>query len=192
MCEENAVDKLMDFDFAGIASEVEAALAFKARNADPRLQPSYSRILYTWYTRRGDYRNGMNHFLSLIFLLRLFIASLTMYQRARKLRDLITDNRSFIALAEDQLESLSVAINALYLVDEKSAWILMPVIPDPVCFSSFDCMSCLYTLNDSLDNVRNFRNMSQRPSIFQVNMMPKSSIWPIWNTIVLFFKLKST
>lgn len=58
MCEENAVQKLMNFDFVGIASEVEAALAFKARNADPRLRPSYSRILYTWYTRRGDYRNG--------------------------------------------------------------------------------------------------------------------------------------
>ncbi|KAF8914143.1 nucleoporin Nup120/160-domain-containing protein [Gymnopilus junonius] len=115
MCEENAVDTFMKFDFAGITSEVEAALAFKARNADPRLRPSYSQVLYTWYTRRGDYRN----------------ASLAMYQRARKLRDLITDSRSFIALAEDQLESLSVAINALYLVDDKSAWVLMPVIPDP-------------------------------------------------------------
>ncbi|KDR83495.1 hypothetical protein GALMADRAFT_55353 [Galerina marginata CBS 339.88] len=118
MCEESAVEKLMDFDFAGIASEVEAALAFKARNADPRLRPCYSRILYTWYTRRGDYRNGK-------------YASLTMYQRARKLRDVITDHRSFKVLAEDQLESLSVAINALYLVDEKFSWILMPVIPDP-------------------------------------------------------------
>ncbi|KAF8974708.1 nucleoporin Nup120/160-domain-containing protein [Flammula alnicola] len=115
MCEENAVDKLMTFDFAGIASEVEAALAFKARNADPRLRPSYSGILYTWYTRRGDYRN----------------ASLTMYQRARKLQDVITDATSFISLAEDQLEALSVAINALNLVDEKMAWVLMPVVSDP-------------------------------------------------------------
>jgi len=58
MCEDNAVAKLMTFDFAGVASEIESALAFKARNADPRLRPCYSRILYTWYTRRGDYRNG--------------------------------------------------------------------------------------------------------------------------------------
>ncbi|KAF9569446.1 hypothetical protein CPC08DRAFT_678255 [Agrocybe pediades] len=115
MCEENAVEKLMSFDFAGVASEVEAALAFKVRNADPRLRPCYSRILYTWYTRKGDYRN----------------ASLTMYQRARKLQDIITDSQAFIALAEDQLESLSVAINALYLVDEKFAWVVMPVVPDP-------------------------------------------------------------
>ena len=58
MCEENAVERLMAFEFAGISSEVEAVVAFKARNADPRLRPCYSRILYTWYTRRGDYRNG--------------------------------------------------------------------------------------------------------------------------------------
>ena len=58
MCEENAVEKLVAFEFAGISSEVEAVLAFKARNADPRLRPCYSRILYTWYIRRGDYRNG--------------------------------------------------------------------------------------------------------------------------------------
>ncbi|KAF8204833.1 nucleoporin Nup120/160-domain-containing protein [Pholiota molesta] len=114
MCEENAVQKLMNFDFVGIAGEVEAALAFKARNADPRIRPSYSRILYTWYTRRGDYRN----------------ASLTMYQRARKLQDVITDVTSFIALAEDQLEALSVAVNALNLVDEKNAWVLMPIVSD--------------------------------------------------------------
>ena len=58
MCEENAVENLMAFEFTGISSEVEAVLAFKARNADPRLRPCYSRILYTWYIRRGDYRNG--------------------------------------------------------------------------------------------------------------------------------------
>ncbi|KAF8165109.1 nucleoporin Nup120/160-domain-containing protein [Crassisporium funariophilum] len=114
MCEENAVGKLMAFDFAGVASEVEASLSFKARNADPRVRPCYSRILYTWYTRRGDYRN----------------ASLTMYHRARKLQDIITDATSFVSLAEDQVEALSVATNSLCLADEKTAWILMPVIPD--------------------------------------------------------------
>jgi len=57
MCEENAVEKLMTFNFAGFADEVEDALAFKSRNADPRVRPFYSRILYTWYVLRGDYRN---------------------------------------------------------------------------------------------------------------------------------------
>lgn len=58
MCEENAVEKLVQFEFTGITNEIEAALAFKARNADPRSQPSYSKILYAWYVKRGDYRNG--------------------------------------------------------------------------------------------------------------------------------------
>ena len=58
MCEDNAMETIMSFNFAGIADEVEDALSFKARNVDPRLQPSYSSILYTWYTRRGDHRNG--------------------------------------------------------------------------------------------------------------------------------------
>ena len=59
MCEENAIEKLVAFEFTGISNEVEAVLAFKARNADPRLRPCYSKILYTWYIRRGDYRNGL-------------------------------------------------------------------------------------------------------------------------------------
>lgn len=57
MCEENAVEKLMTFNFAGFAEEVEDALAFKSRNADPRVRPFYSRIMYSWYILRGDYRN---------------------------------------------------------------------------------------------------------------------------------------
>lgn len=58
MCEDNAVEKLVSFNFPGFDDEVEEALAFKARNVDPRIQPSYSRILYSWHTFRGDHRNG--------------------------------------------------------------------------------------------------------------------------------------
>ena len=58
MCEENAVQSLLDFNFAGLSDEVEAILSFKARNVDPRMKPSYSKILYSWYMSRGDYRNG--------------------------------------------------------------------------------------------------------------------------------------
>jgi len=58
MCEENAVEKLVSFNFAGFNTEVEDALSFNARNADPCIRPFYSRILYTWYITRGDYRNG--------------------------------------------------------------------------------------------------------------------------------------
>jgi hypothetical protein len=58
MCEEHAIERLMSFNFVGIVDEVEGSLSFKARNADPRTQPFYSRILYTWYVTHGDYRNG--------------------------------------------------------------------------------------------------------------------------------------
>lgn len=61
ICEDNAVDQLMTYNFAGFADDVEDALSFKARNVDPRIRPSYSRILYSWYTLRGDYRNGRVH-----------------------------------------------------------------------------------------------------------------------------------
>ncbi|KAF8076014.1 nucleoporin Nup120/160-domain-containing protein [Lyophyllum atratum] len=87
---------------------------FKARNVDPRVHPSFSRILYTWFIRRGDYRN----------------AALAMYQRARRLQNLINDPTSFASLAEEQLEAYLVAINALSLVDQKNAWILLPMPAD--------------------------------------------------------------
>ncbi|KAG6813445.1 hypothetical protein H0H92_010779 [Tricholoma furcatifolium] len=114
MCEDNSVDTLMTFNFAGLADEVEAALGFKARNIDPRVRPSYSRILYTWFIRRGDYRN----------------AALAMYQRARRLQDLITDPSLFASLAEEQLDAYNLAINSLSLVDPKNAWVLLPLSAD--------------------------------------------------------------
>ncbi|KAG6919322.1 hypothetical protein DXG01_007455 [Tephrocybe rancida] len=114
MCDDKSVETLMTFNFAGLADEVEEALAFKARNIDPRVQPSYSRILYTWFIRRGDYRN----------------AALAMYQRAIRLQDLITDPTSFASLAEMQLEAYSLAINSLSLIDLKNAWVLLPLPAD--------------------------------------------------------------
>lgn len=50
-----------------------------------------------------------------------------MYQRARKLCGLITDTITFFSLAEAQLESYMIAMNALSLLDQKNAWIVMPV-----------------------------------------------------------------
>jgi nuclear pore complex protein Nup160 len=60
-----------------------------------------------------------------------------MYQRARKLQDLISDPISFASLAEDQLEAYNIAINSLSLVDQKNAWVLLPISTDTsheVCF----------------------------------------------------------
>ncbi|KAJ7087255.1 nucleoporin Nup120/160-domain-containing protein [Mycena belliarum] len=113
MCEDNSVEKLVSFNFPGFADEVEDALAFKARNVDPRLHPSYSRILYSWHTFRGDHRS----------------AALVMYQRARRLQDLIASDISLsAALAGQQQEAYMIAINSLSLVDRNNAWILLPVL----------------------------------------------------------------
>ncbi|KAE9395644.1 hypothetical protein BT96DRAFT_997448 [Gymnopus androsaceus JB14] len=106
---ENA--KTSSFNFAGYADEVEDALSFKARNADPLVHPSYARILYSWFLLRGDYRN----------------AALTMYQRARKLQGLMIKDPSLMArLATEQLESYMISMNALSLADSKNLWFLLP------------------------------------------------------------------
>ncbi|KAJ7638443.1 nucleoporin Nup120/160-domain-containing protein [Roridomyces roridus] len=113
MCEDNAVEKLVSFNFPGFADEVEESLAFKARNVDPRIHPSYSRILYSWHTFRGDHRK----------------AALVMYQRGRKLQDLVASDFSLSAtLSGQQQQSLMVAINSLSLVDAKNAWFILPVV----------------------------------------------------------------
>ncbi|KAK0206120.1 nucleoporin Nup120/160-domain-containing protein [Desarmillaria ectypa] len=109
MCEDNAAQKLMTFNFTGFADEVEDALSFKVRNADPRSRPNYSRILYGWYTSRSDHKN----------------AALTMYQRARKLREFLNAD-SPASLADDVLQSYLLAINSLSLADPQNAWILIP------------------------------------------------------------------
>ncbi|KAI9510623.1 nucleoporin Nup120/160-domain-containing protein [Russula earlei] len=116
MCEEHAIERLMSFSFVDLVDDVEGSLSFKARNVDPRIQPSYSRILYTWYVTHGDYRN----------------AALAMYQRARKLAALshASEPAQYFPLAEQQLESLVICSNALALLDQKDAWIVLPIVPE--------------------------------------------------------------
>ena len=133
MCEENAVEKLVSFNFAGFNTEVEDALSFNARNADPRVRPFYSRILYTWYVTRGDYRNGSSLFsLSALTLCNTWIpAALVMYQRARKLATLaVVEPSNFVPMAELQMEAYLGAVNVLSLVDQKVAWIAIPLTPE--------------------------------------------------------------
>lgn len=51
-----------------------------------------------------------------------------MYQRARKLAQLAGNGPDqFMKLAELQLEAYVVSINALSLIDQKNAWIVLPV-----------------------------------------------------------------
>lgn len=51
-----------------------------------------------------------------------------MYQRARKLAQAAEARPDqFMKLAEQQLEAYVVSINALSLIDQKSAWIVLPI-----------------------------------------------------------------
>jgi len=55
-----------------------------------------------------------------------------MYQRARKLASLSNslDPAQYFALAEQQLEALVISSNALALLDQKDAWIVLPLVPE--------------------------------------------------------------
>lgn len=53
-----------------------------------------------------------------------------MYQRARKLHDFTGNLSQVLVLAEEQLESYVVAMNALSLLDHANAWIVMPITSD--------------------------------------------------------------
>ena len=112
-----------------------------------------------------------------------------MYQRARKLEDVITDATSFVSLAETQLEALSVATNALSLVDEKLTWFVMPVMPDAVSKNRLLFYFWSYAF-PRLENVKNPQNTYQRPSIYRASTMLRSSILRTWNMIVHSFEHK--
>ena len=53
-----------------------------------------------------------------------------MYQRARKLGTLAADPSNFVPMAELQIEAYLGAVNALTLVDQKVAWIAIPLAPE--------------------------------------------------------------
>ncbi len=49
-----------------------------------------------------------------------------MYQQAQKLSASVIEAKSFIEVAQAQLEATVIAMNALSLVDSKDAWIVVP------------------------------------------------------------------
>jgi len=59
-------------------------------------------------------------------------AALSMYQRARKLAALSNTNEpaQYFSMAEQQLEALAISSNALALLDQKDAWIILPIAPE--------------------------------------------------------------
>jgi nuclear pore complex protein Nup160 len=54
-----------------------------------------------------------------------------MHQRARKLATLAFEPLNFVPMAELQMEAYLGAANALSLVDQKVAWIAIPLVAGP-------------------------------------------------------------
>ena len=50
-----------------------------------------------------------------------------MYDRARKIHNLVVDVQSFLALAEEQQQAYAIAANSLTLVDQANAWFVLPI-----------------------------------------------------------------
>lgn len=105
------------------------------------------------------------------------VAALTMYQRARKLANVISNSPTqFLNLAELQLEALLVSINALSLIDPKAAWFVLPLSAENgnevrICYMA----ACLYP-NIAFSHVRggNLQGIYLRTSTLWASGMPKS------------------
>ncbi|PWN18877.1 hypothetical protein BCV69DRAFT_52215 [Microstroma glucosiphilum] len=120
MCEADQVSLLLSYNFAGLQTEVERNLSFKARNCDPRALtgPNYYHILYSYHMQRGDFTS----------------AGAVMYQQAHRLADAhhsvagVRAVESYLKLAVAQARSYLAAINALSLLASKDAWFANAVI----------------------------------------------------------------
>lgn len=120
MCEADQVYLLLSYTFAGLQTEVERNLSFKARNCDPRAPagPNYYHILYSYHMQRGDFTS----------------AGAVMYQQAHRLAEAhhssagVRAVESYLELAVAQARSYLAAINALSLLASKDAWFANAVI----------------------------------------------------------------
>ena len=123
----------------------------------------------------------------------LFSAALAMYQRARKLHELIVRTPSlFLTLANEELEAYLIAINALSLVDEKDAWILVPGVVDskqPVR-TIFVLHQVSLTLSRSYTNGPSFQNTSRKTSFLLESIMRSLCTWRICKKSTPCFQLK--
>lgn len=132
MCEGGQSSLLLDFNFAGLQTDVERNLSFKARNSDPMSHPPYFQVLYSYHIQRADYKS----------------AGAVMYQQAHRLADLYrqgglnTSTSSggrgmtsavdrYVELSVQQARSYLAAMNALALLDAKDAWFADAVSAEP-------------------------------------------------------------
>ncbi|PWN94110.1 hypothetical protein FA10DRAFT_41465 [Acaromyces ingoldii] len=128
MCESGHIAQLLKMSFAGEQAEVERTLSFKARNSDPfTTKPNYYRVLYSFYTKRGDLKS----------------AGAVMYQQGTRLGDIrklaavvrprggrgagsanayTLDKEESIDLAILEANCYLAAVNVLALIEPRDAW----------------------------------------------------------------------
>lgn len=89
-----------------------------------------------------------------------------MYQRARKLHNLIPESTDVAVLAEEELEAYMVALNSLALIDRGSAWFSMPLVPENGHEVSFMYSSWQPSdTNISLESDASCLSISQKPNM---------------------------
>ncbi|KAJ3276592.1 hypothetical protein HDV01_004125 [Terramyces sp. JEL0728] len=114
LCDANELELLVGgFSFAGLTTEVENTLLFKARNeaASAHQKTVYYKIAYAYFVYRGDYRN----------------AALVMYHQAHKLTKIMWSERVVTEMARVctiMTQCYLVAYNALSLLDGEYAYLI--------------------------------------------------------------------
>lgn len=114
-----------------------------------------------------------------------------MYQRALKLQEIITSVTLFLDHGEEQLDSYSIAINALSLVEENGQWITLPIVKDSVSQFKFFIKTSLI-LKCRAKNARRCQDTSQNPVSKRPNTMPPLSTLQIFARVIPCSPPKST
>ncbi|KAI6652016.1 Nuclear pore complex protein [Oopsacas minuta] len=105
LCTKKKYKLLCAFSYSGVEKEIEDVLESRARSADPMTGNYYS-LLHTFYSNRGNYRR----------------AAVAMYECVMRLNG----EMATLLIIQKQAKCYLAAINALYLVDDKSAFVLKP------------------------------------------------------------------
>lgn len=85
-----------------------------------------------------------------------------MYQRGRKLHNLIPGSTDVAALAEEELEAYMVALNSLALIDRDSAWFSMPLVTE-----SGQEVIFIYSIQQPSDTITSLESAASYPSIYR-------------------------
>ncbi|KAJ3210408.1 hypothetical protein HDU82_008167 [Entophlyctis luteolus] len=131
LCESHQVEALcMRYNFGKLQKEVEDTLLFKAKTRkvvpipSKNGDPNYHKILYSYYTTRGDHRN----------------ASWIMYDYACRLNSVSSSDIGGGSLSEivtEQARSYLASINSLSLVQVEYQWLLYELSLDDTFSSDF-------------------------------------------------------